>query len=120
MTLPSLICDFAHSLVEGFDVGPRREIVLKLSVLRWDGSKGTFLSGVRVRFGGIKNFDEASAFFGNARHQRSELSCLRYAVDPPSKPGHLNIEIALERVDASIVVQCSSVSVSGPKPSKSG
>jgi hypothetical protein len=119
MTLPSLVYDYTHARIERCDFGPRREVTLTLSVLLWNGPKGNYLEGVRVRFGGIENFEEVSTFFAAAPHPKTELSCLRYAANPPSRPGHLNIEIALERVEVSTVVRCGSVQVSAPEASKS-
>jgi hypothetical protein len=80
----------------------------------WEGHSGRNAEVVAVRFGGIKNFAEVSAFFATAPHERSELARLRYADGARSKPGCLYFEIVFERIDARLVVHCSSLQVGAP------
>jgi hypothetical protein len=109
--LPSLVHDFSHAHIDGVSVGPRREVTLSVAPLVWEGRDGRYAGVVPVRFGGIENFVEVSAFFAVAPHERSELAALRYAEQPRSKPGCLFIELVFERIDARLVVQCSSLQV---------
>ena len=114
MELPSLIHDFDHARIESVALGPRREITLAMSVPVWDGPNGRLIEGIRVRFGGIENFAEVPAFFASAPHEQSELAWLRYAAEKKSKPGCLFFDLVFERIDARLLVQCSSLQVSGP------
>lgn len=111
--LPSVGQDFNHAPIEQVVVGPRREVTLTLSVIPdyRPGNPRPASQSVRVRFGGIENFAEASAFFAAGPHERSELACLRYAEGRLSKPGCLFFELVFERIDARLVVQCSSLQV---------
>jgi hypothetical protein len=114
MELPSLVYDFSHARIDAVAIGPRREATLTLAVLAWDGPNGRMVEGVRVRFGGIENFAEVSAFFASEPQEQSELAWLRYTAQRRSKPGGLFFELVFERIDAQLVVQCSSLQVSGP------
>ena len=89
-------------------------MILSVSPLRWNGQKGEYAKAITVRFGGIKNFEEISAFFAVAPHASSELAWLRYAEGRHSKPGHLSFDLMFERIDARLVVQCSSLQVGTP------
>jgi hypothetical protein len=111
--LPPLVYDFNHARIDGVEVGPRREITLLIAPLLWAGSVGRNLEGVRVRFGGIENFDEAKSFFSSGPHERSELARLEYAPGRRSKPGCLFVDVEFEREESRVVIQCSSVQVSG-------
>jgi hypothetical protein len=111
--LPSLIHDFSHAEIRGVSVGPRREITLTISPLVWEGCNARLDEPVQVRFGGIQNFSEVAAFFTDGPHERSELAWLRYADNRLSKPGRLFFELAFERIDARLVVECSSMQVAG-------
>lgn len=112
--LPSLVHDFRHAHIRGVSVGPRREVTLAVSALVWVGHNGRLADPVPVRFGGIENFAEVSAFFAADPHERSELAWLQYADGRRSKPGCLFFELVFERTDARLIVQCRSLQVGSP------
>jgi hypothetical protein len=114
MNLPSLTYDFSHADITDVTVGPRREFTLTVNVLVFEGFKGRHIEGVRVRFGGVANFEEVSAFWKAGPHRRSELAWLRYAEGRRSKPGALFFELVFERTEARLVVQCSSLQITRP------
>ena len=111
--LSPLPSDFNGAIIDTVTVGPRRELVLIVSPMVWEGQQARHVDPVSVRFGGVKNLEEVSAFFATAPHRLSELGCLRYAEQPTSKPGHLFLDLAFERTEARIVVNCSSLQI-GP------
>jgi len=111
MELPSFIYDFHHARIDAVAVGPRRKATLLVAPLVWDGHNGRYADAVRVRFGAIENFVDVSAFFASAPYERSELAWLCYAEGRRSKPGCLFFELAFERIDARLVVQCGSLQV---------
>jgi hypothetical protein len=115
MELPSLGHDFSHARIDAVVVGPRREVTLSIAPLVWDGPNGRHGEPVRVRFGGIENVAQVSAFFAAAPHERSELAWLRCAEGRRSKPGCLFFELVFERIDARLVIQCSSLQMSSPE-----
>ena len=114
--LPELPSDFNHALFESVAFGPRREMTLKLNPLVWVGNRGLYGPAVTVRFGGIVNFEEVKALFAANHHKRSELGWLRYDTSQTSKPGDLYLHIEFERVEARIVIQCHSLTVTEPEP----
>ena len=59
---PPLVHDFDHAIIERAVVGPRREVTLVVLPLVWEGQNGTRACSMDVRFGGIKNLAEVSAF----------------------------------------------------------
>jgi hypothetical protein len=93
MELPSLVHDFSDARIDAVVIGPRRELTLSITPLVWDGPNGRCGEPVRVR---------------------SELAWLRYAEGRRSKPGCLFFELVFERVDARLVIQCSSLQMSSP------
>ena len=109
--LPSLVHDFSHARIDSVSVGPRRSVTMAIAPLVWDGHNGRYGEAVSVRFGGIENFAEVSAFFA-ASPEQSELAWLRYTECPKSKPGCLFFELVFERIDARLVIQCSSLQLS--------
>ncbi len=113
--LPSLGHDFNHAPIEQVAVGPRREVTLTLAVIpeTRPGNRPPPVKFVRVRFGGIENFAAVAAFFADDLHEKSELAWLWYAAGRRSKPGCLFFELVFERIDARMVVQCSSLQVNG-------
>ena len=111
MALPSLVHDYNDARIEGFAVGPRREITLDISILSWNGSTGRYGATVQVRFGAVTNLDKVAEFFESGHQHRSELAYIRYSETSPSKPGHLFIDVAFERTDARICIACGNVSV---------
>jgi hypothetical protein len=115
MELPSLVHDFMDARIDAVVVGPRREVTPSIAPLVWDGPNGRHGEPLRVRFGGIENVAEVSAFFAAAPHQRSELAWLRYAEGRRSKPGRLFFELVFERIDARLVIQCSSLQLGSPE-----
>jgi hypothetical protein len=115
MELPSLVHDFSNAHIDAVVIGPRRELTLSMAPLVWDGPNGRCGEPVRVRFGGIENLAEVSAFFAAAPHERSELAWLRYAEGGRSKPGCLFFELVFERIDARLVIQCSSLQLGSPE-----
>ena len=105
--------DFAHAFVDDVMLGPRRELTLIVRPLIWTGSKGSYGEPVRVRFGGIFDFEEVQTFFADAPHKGSELAWLRYAETTASKPGHLFFDLVFERIEARIGIACGSLTIDG-------
>jgi hypothetical protein len=59
-----LQAEYHDGVVEGIELGPRREVVLTVSLDPvWNNGDGT---SRRLHFSAIKNFDEVSSFFGRA------------------------------------------------------
>ena len=114
MKLPPLIRDFRHATIQGVTVGPRREVTLAIAPLAWHGHNGDHSETVCVRFGGIINFDEVTAFFAATSSECFELAWLRYAEALHSTPNNLFFELVAERIDASLIIQCSSLQVDDP------
>lgn len=111
MELPALIHDFSHAQIEQVVVGPRRELTLELSLVIFDCGKGRAVLGIKVRFGGIANFDEVAASFMEAPQEKSELAYLRYSTKKKSKLGNLFFDLVFERTDARIEIQCRNLAV---------
>jgi hypothetical protein len=111
MNVPPLIHDFRHARINSVAIGPRRELALSVAPLVWNGTNGHHGDGVSLRFGGIENFTEVSAFFSDEPQQRSELQCLRYAQSRPSKQGCLFFELSFERIEAKVIIQCSNLQI---------
>jgi hypothetical protein len=61
---------------------------------------------IKVRFGGIVNFDAVKVFFAASPHLWSELAWLRYDEGTNSKPGHLFFDLTFERIDAQLTYHC--------------
>ncbi len=116
MTLPALPYNFNHASIEGVVVGPRREVTLMVSPLVWKGQQGFHIPAVPVRFGGIVNFEQVSAFFAISSHNHTDLAWIRYDRSQHSKPESLFIELVYERLDAQVVIHCRSVSVTTAEP----
>lgn len=110
LNLPPLP-DFSHAILEGVTVGPRRAVTLTLSPLVWAGTQGKYSPPVTVRLGGIVGFDEAAAFFAEQRLP-TDIAGLNYAAGHVSKPNALFLEIAFERVEARLIIQCQRVTIS--------
>lgn len=109
------IRDFRHAVIKGAASGPRREVTLVIAPLAWRGQNGSHEEDVRVRFGGVENFDEVAAFFGDPDHRGwFELADLRYATAEPSKPGRLRFDLIAEREDVCLVIRCGSLQVDEP------
>jgi hypothetical protein len=113
MVLPALVHDFRQALIDRVVLGPRRAATIWLAPLIWEGAQGKYGEPVAVRFGAIQNYAEVSAFFSAAPHQHTELTGLRYAEGRRSKPGRLFFELAFERTDRRLVVQCGNLHVGG-------
>ncbi len=113
---PELSHDFNHALFEAVILGSRRELTLKLSPLVWVGYRGHHAPAVTVRFGGIVNFAEVETLFKLNHQEHSELGWLRYDTKQPSKLGELYLHIEFERVEARIVIHCSSLTFTEPEP----
>lgn len=111
MELPSLTHDYNGALIEAVTVGPRRELTLNVAILSWYGSSGRHDLRIQIRFGGVTNLEQAAEFFRLSTPQKSELAYLRYSAVKASKPGHLFIEVAMERIEAAICVSCANVSI---------
>ena len=109
MNLPDLKHDFHHALIDGVQVGPRREVTMTIEVLLWEGQSGHRSSNIYLRCGGIVNFDEVKAFFSMC--PSLEVAWLDYAKSQKSKPGNLFVELQAERTDDKLIIQCSSLSV---------
>lgn len=113
IVLPVLPDNFAHAYLNTVSVGPRREVTLEVMPLVWQGSSGHRGEAVRVRFGGVENLAEVTAFFAANGHCPGELAWLMYSTALKSQPGCLYFELMYERIDARLVVQCSSLQMSG-------
>ena len=66
-TMKDNLPDFAHAFVDDVMLGPRRELTLIVRPLIWTGSKGSYGEPVRVRFGGIFDFEEVQTFLPTPR-----------------------------------------------------
>jgi hypothetical protein len=108
MDLPALPYDFNHAFIDGVAIGPRHEITLTILLIAWEGSITTH--SVRVRFGGIVNFEEAMTFFATPAHNHTDIARLRYDVNHTSKPNSLFFELIYERIDARIMLHCRNIS----------
>ncbi len=107
MRLPDLKHNFSHSFLEGVAIGPRHEITLSIRLLEWSGHKGKLSDPKLIRFGGIINFEEVSAFF--KEHETMELSKLAFSSSHASKPGGIYIQIHAERTEDKILIHCSNI-----------
>ena len=87
-------------------IGPRRELMFALRALRFEGSQGRYDNPITARFGGIANMDEVKSFFADSPQSQSELAFLRYNGEPVSRPGRIFIELAFERIEARLIIQC--------------
>ncbi len=116
MELPVLPYDFCHAFIEEVRIGPRHEVTITISPLVWSNHQGHHIAAVPVRFGGIINFEEVSAFFEIPRHSHTDLARLQYDLNQQSKPGSLFFELIYERVDANIVIHCRNFSVTPIDP----
>ncbi len=102
--------DFSDAILEGVSIGPRRAVTLELTPLVWVGSQGHYGLPITVRLGGIVGLEEVAAFF--AKHQLpADIAGLSYATGHVSKPNAQFLELIFERVEAQIVIQCHSVTV---------
>ena len=116
MELPQLPYDFNGAIIEDIVVGPRREVTLLIVPCVWTGHQGKSLPSMTVRFGGIVNFEEVSAFFALSRHNHTDLAWLRYDKSQQSKPNDLFFELMYERIEARIVVHCRNISIISAEP----
>lgn len=103
--------DFDHGLIDAVEIGPRSELNLVILPLVWVGQRGNYGSPIRVRFGGIDNFEEVEAFFSDLSRRQADIASLRYDQNRKSKPGFLFFELVYERIDARLEVHCSSLQV---------
>jgi hypothetical protein len=110
--LPSLRYDYNDARIDDVSIGPRRELNLVMAVLTWEGSTGRYVEGIKIRFGGIENFEEVSSFFARQPHEQSELASLAYSAHRKSKMGQLFFEMVFERIDARLEIHCSSLQIS--------
>ena len=102
--------DFSHAVLENVTVGPRRAVTLTLTPLLWVGTAGLRDQTVTVRLGGVANLEVAATFFA-VQHVPAELAKLRYAAWHTSRPGDLFIELIFERVEAQLMLQCHSITM---------
>lgn len=117
--LPDLRYDFDHALITGADFGPRRDVTVTVQLLEWIGNRGSYGPERRIHVGGIVNFDGVQLFFTKqfkgkrpkGMRRSFDIAWLQYAKSPPSKPGHLFVEIVCERTDGKVVMQCSHIHV---------
>ncbi|MEO1075680.1 MAG: hypothetical protein AAFX41_06905 [Bacteroidota bacterium] len=117
MNLPDLKHDYSNAVVLDASWGPRREVTLTLGLWPLNGQGRPLVSyrlgesdPVRIRFGGIANYDEAEAFFREELHEGNGLHYLRHAEG--SKPTALRIEFQWDRNDAKLTICCQNVTVS--------
>ncbi len=109
MSLPELEFDFSHAVINDVTLGPRREVTLTVQTLSFVGSVGRRSPGIKVRFGGIINFESVESFFAQGPHLGSELAWLRYDESRTSRPGRLFLDLAFERIEARIILECAAV-----------
>lgn len=119
MNLPDLKHNYYNAHVESAKIGPLREVTLTLlvhpnpSFYNWSVAET-----VTVWFGTVYNIEEAKTLFKRLAQDWDRvdpLHYLRYAADPPSKPGSLYIEIEWDRSDDYLKIHCRDVSVSTGK-----
>src|SRR5262245_44964646 len=88
--------DFSGAVIDEAIVGPRHEVTLTVEL--WplvDGRRAnSFRRGdgpeIRIRLGGISNFEQVERFFSRWEdnpNSAQSLHYLRYAVGKPSRPG---------------------------------
>ena len=117
MQLPELGKRFAGALIEDIRFGPRRECTLILRPLVWHSQQGRAAERcVAVRFGGVNNLDAVNTFFASEPWQQSELRSLEYAPAPPSKLGRVYVQVAFERTDGQMMIECTSISITDAEP----
>ncbi len=116
MELPSLPYNFEDAQITNVTFGPRREFTLTLSVVIWEGQNGNQLEGVQLRFGGVKNLAQVAEFFANKTQEKSEVSSIQYDPACRSKIGDLHFKLSLERIEAVLHWNCSSLTAFGPLP----
>ena len=107
-------CDHAH--IQSISIGPRHEVTLTIQLLCWSGNHGVYSSPIRLRFGGMGNFEQAETFFSLSHHQYSELAYIRYDKQQQSKYNQLFLRLEYERVEAHFTFQCRNVSITPTKP----
>jgi len=112
MQLPEFGDTFCDGLISGIDFGPRREFVLYVTPLVWDGHRGRHGSELQVRFGSISNLPEIQAGFSAAATRDSEIGSVSYAAEPVSRPGNAVVRVTFERSDQVIVIRCGNVTIS--------
>lgn len=105
----------------GGRIGPRRELTIGLEL--WPTRSGVRMTTwhpgtgprISVRFGGISNFDELSAFFAPLLDDREHidgLHYLRYAKNFAGRPDRFCVGMGFDRSGARIEIHCRTVTVS--------
>lgn len=113
--LPDLRYSFHDSALCEVAIGPRHELTLGLDLdteeQQLPGSSG----GVRIRFGGIANFDEVRTFFEQLHRQKTPLYHagrvqLNYARHLESRRNRLIFQVEFEYY-GSCIIYCRNVNV---------
>lgn len=104
---------FHEGIIEDFQLGPRRELILTISVAllppgRTAGRMEWY--DFRVRFGGITNFEEVRSFFSPGV-KREEVSCLAYDKDELSRPNRLIFRLEMMGDYDPLIIRCGNVTV---------
>ncbi|MGI4787831.1 MAG: hypothetical protein ACRYFS_03170 [Janthinobacterium lividum] len=96
-------------VLESVSFGPRREMTLMITPLRWLGTRGYHGPAISVRFGGIVNFDEVQSLFRPRYCKESELNQIEYDEKHISKSGGLHLLLSFERIDVVVPIHCQSL-----------
>jgi hypothetical protein len=113
MTIHEIPYQFHDALLEDFQVGPRREITLKISLYPIFYSGGPTVS---VHFGGITNFDTVQAYFRKFEKPTPEIGfdridTLNYDTKYKSTENKLFFYLQLSG-EGSLKIHCSNFTVS--------
>lgn len=113
MAVPEMPYDFHDALLEDFEVGPRREVTLRISLY------SVFYPAspvVLVRFGAITNFDTVTVYFGKIDKLEPEerfarIDALHYDTKRQSTQSKLYFYLQLDW-EGSLNIHCGKFSVS--------
>ncbi len=109
-----LPCEFHDAGLVAVEVGPRREVTLAVAL---DPVWGTAESIVRVRFGGVVNFDEVREFFAALAPVPfpgvflDSIECLDYDPAEVSRVDRLVLRLELDHGGA-VTIRCRNVTAS--------
>ncbi|MEO8285729.1 MAG: hypothetical protein ABI670_04790 [Chloroflexota bacterium] len=120
MALPEMPYNFHDAGLVQIAVGPRKELTL---VVRLDDPHYPPRQKVTIRFGGITNLPEISAFIEQVPPIISEASYmarvdhLDYDAYEPSKQQSLNFRLELDMV-GKLLIRCRNVTIEGEESSE--
>jgi hypothetical protein len=116
MDVPSLEQDFYNAYILEANLGPRREVTLQMELWpKVNGERIPWTAGqgqgplLEVRFGGIENFVEVSAFFesfSDSPNAHCGLHYLAYDETENPKPGRLVLEMEFDSTGDRLKIQC--------------